>query len=197
MDEKSTPISSLNNDSDSNEVYNDILSKYNNLNQQEMSQEPLNLMPPPSPGGLENMQNPNPDMRRLENKFENSNINQDMYRINMQNEVYQKDYNQELKRINDFNRNHNDDSGDDDEEEYEEIYEVPKWRIVLNEIRIPLYIFIFIFLFFNSSFGLDKFIQRFLPTFVSQHNDCNWKGVLLKAVFVSLFSYLMIKYVYV
>jgi hypothetical protein len=180
MDDKSTPIESLNNKGDESEVVNQILSKYNNL-----QDGPQDSIPPM-----------NKNITQMENQFENRNLNQELYDLGSKNVGYDDHYSKEMKRANSFNNPNQGDLEepyeDENYEEYE-IEEVPLWRRVLNEIRIVLYIFIFVIVFFNCSF--DKFFVGKLPYFGNQFNECNTYGVLLKALFVSLLSYIFIRFI--
>jgi hypothetical protein len=178
MDDKSTPIESLNRNDDS-EVVNQILNKYNNLGNTETT------IPPP-----------NPNITQMENNFENRNLNQEMFDHSSNNIAYKQHYENELKRTSKLNMNQNiedqDEYEDDDYEEYE-VVEIPLWRRILNEIRIPLFIFIFIILISNCSF--DKLIIKKVPFLGNEFNECNTYGFLLKAFLISVFSYLLIKFI--
>jgi hypothetical protein len=180
MDDKSTPIESLNRNDDS-EVVNEILNKYNNLGNTD------NGMPPA-----------NPNIPQLEQKFENRNLNQEMFEHNSTNIAYKQHLDNELKRTNNYNSNKNiqenneNDYEDEDYEEYEMV-EIPLWRRVLNEIRIPLFIFIFIVIFFNCSF--DKLLLKRIPFLGNEYNECNTYGFFAKAFLISVLSYLLIKFI--
>ena len=67
------------------------------------------------------------------------------------------------------------------------------WKRILNEIRIPIFIFILVLVFFNCSF--DKFLLNKVAFFGNQYNECNTYGFLLKAFLISLLSYLLIRFV--
>jgi len=184
-DDKSTPISSLNNRDDS-EVVNQILNKYNNLQDGQTTITP-----------------PNSNIPVMENQFENRNLNQEIYNISSDNVQYNDHYQQELKRTkqqqNVYNTYENEDDDEDssEEDEYEEyeIVQVPLWKRIMNELRIPLYIFILILLFFNCTF--DKKLIKFFPKLGNPFNECNTYGFLLKSLLISIISYLLIKYLYV
>jgi hypothetical protein len=181
MDDKSTPIESLNRNDDS-EVVNQILNKYNNLGNTD-----------------DTIPSMNPNIPEMENKFENRNLNKEMFEHNSNNVVYKDHYENELKRTNQFNSKKNiqeqndyDDEDEYDEDEYE-VVEIPLWRRVLNEIRIPLFIFIFIIIFSNCSF--DKLLIKRVPLLGNEFNECNTYGFLLKAFLISVFSYILIKFI--
>jgi hypothetical protein len=182
MDEKSTPIESLNNRTDDSEVVNNILNKYNSLQDGQTNIPPLNN-----------------NISNMENKFENRNLNQEMYERGSDNEQYKEHYQNELKRttqVNNPKQNNIEQQYDDsDEEEYEEyeMVELPLWRRVLNEIRIPVYIFIFIVIFSNSTF--DKLLIKKVPFLGNEYNDCNTYGFLLKAFVISILSYIFIRFI--
>jgi hypothetical protein len=173
MDEQSTPIESLNR-TDDTEVVNNILNKYNNLQD-------------------------NTNLPQMEQQFENRNLNQEMYQHSSNNVAFKEHYENEVKRVSKQNKPvvQNDDDDDqesvyDDDEEYE-VIEIPLWRRILNEIRIPIYIFIFIVIFNNCAF--DKFLIKKVPLLGNQFNECNTYGFLLKAFLISIFSYLLIRFV--
>jgi len=180
MDDKSTPISSLNNRSDDSEVVNQILSKYNNLQDGQTSIPPLNNNIP-----------------AMENQFENRNLNQEMYNLNTNNVVYKDHYQKEINRVNNHQKNNNYQDEDEDDEQYEDDYQeydvvqIPLWKKILNEIKIPVFIFIFILIFSNCTF--DKFLTHKIPFLGNQFNQCNTYGFLLKAFLISILSYISIR----
>jgi hypothetical protein len=184
MDDKSTPIASLNNKGDESEVVNQILTKYNDLQDGQTNIPPIN-----------------PNINEMENQFENRNLNKEIYDLSSNNVPYQDHYQKEVQRANQYNDSKNqqyDDNEqyeDDDGDEYEEyeVIELPLWKRVLNELRIPFYIFIFIILFFNGTF--DKFFINKVPFFGNQYNEINTYGFLLKVFIISLLSYLFIRFV--
>ena len=181
MDDKSTPIESLNNKGDESEVVNQILTKYNNLQDGQTSLPPLNS-----------------NINEMENQFENRNLNKEIYDLSSNNTQYQDHYQKEIKRVSQYNNANNQQYDDneqyEDDEEYDEyeVIELPLWKRILNELRIPFYIFIFILLFFNGSF--DKFFINKVPFFGNQYNECNTYGYLLKVFVISLLSYLFIRF---
>ena len=184
MDEKSTPISSLNNKSDDSDVVNQILSKYNNLQDGQTSIPPVNN-----------------NVTQMETQFENRNLNQEMYNLNANNVAYKDHYQKELQRSNQYQKkdeeqydgnDENDEGYEEDYEEYE-VVELPLWKRILNEIRIPLFIFIFILAFSNCTF--DKMLLKKIPFLGNQFNECNTYGFLLKAFLISLLSYILIRFV--
>ena len=178
MDEKSTPISSLNNKNDESEVVNQILTKYNNLQDGQTSIPPLN-----------------PNVQQMETDFENRNLNKEIYNLNSNNVAYQDHYQKEIQRTNPQQNQQYEQDDNQYEEDYDEyeVVEVPLWRRILNEIRIPFFIFIFILVFFNGSF--DKFFINKVPFFGNQYNECNTYGFLLKAFLISVLSYLFIRFI--
>lgn len=204
-DDKSTPISALNNGNDDSEVVSQVLEKYTNLNDnnrndhQRMSQD---LMPRPSPGGDIMQLDPiNPNQRQMEERFENRDINAQLYNMNGQDPMLMQDYQRQLDKSNQYIRSQQREQMGDDEEEYEEYEEIeyvddqPAWRRTLNEVRIPVIIFIFVFIFFNKNFMVDKFICKYNFFGNPEHYECNWKGVLLKCVIVALFAYITIRFI--
>jgi hypothetical protein len=184
MDDKSTPIENLNNKVDDTEVVNKILSKYNNLQDGQTSIPPLN--------------NNQPEM---EQKFENRNINEEIYNLNSNNDAYNDHYQKEIKRTSNQyeEKNKKNNIQEYDEEDYEdeydefEVVEIPLWKKILNEVRIPFFIFIFIILLSNSIF--DKFLLSKLPFLGNLFNEFNTYGVLLKAFIISILSYIFIRFI--
>jgi hypothetical protein len=123
--------------------------------------------------------------------------NKEIFDLNANNVVYKEHYDKELQRTNQiYNPPPNDDNNEDIyEEDYEyEIIELPLWKKILNELRIPLFIFIFILLISNCTF--DKLLLKKLPYFGNQFNECNTYGFLLKAFLISLLSYILIRFVH-
>ena len=182
MDDMSTPISSLNNKGDESEVVNQILNKYNNLQDGQTTIPPLNNNIP-----------------QMETKFENRNLNQEIYNLNSNNDVYKDHYQKELKRTSQYqNKGNEQDEDDENESVYEENYdeyeviEIPLWKRILNEFRIPLFIFILILIFSNCTF--DKLLINKIPILGNQFNECNTYGFLLKAFLISIFSYILIRF---
>ena len=113
MDDKSTPIASLNNKGDDTEVVNNILSKYNNLQDGQTSIPPLNNNIP-----------------QMEKQFENRNLNQEIFQHSSNNVAYEKHYDNEVKRVSNQGKqnNYQDDDQDsiyEDDEEYEVIEKSP------------------------------------------------------------------------
>lgn len=167
MDDKSTPIASLNNQDDS-QVVNQLLDKYNDL----------------QGGGNQNM----------EQQFESRNINQEIYKLKSDNSEYQEHYQQELKRTtpSQNQQNQQDEQYEEEYEEYE-VIQLPLWKRILNELRIPFFIIISILIFLNCSF--DKLIINKIPFLGNAYNECNTYGFLLKVFLASILSYILIKFV--
>ena len=180
MDEKSTPIDSLNNRGDESDVVNQILSKYNNL------QNGQTNIPPPN------------NIAQMENQYENRNMNKEIYDLNSNNVAYKDHYEKEIQRTNQYQKPQQQIEIADNENEYDEyeeyeVVEIPLWKRILNEIRIPIFIFIIILILFNCSF--DKLLLSKIPKLGNQYNECNTYGFLIKAFIVSLLSYILIKFI--
>jgi hypothetical protein len=182
MDDKSTPIESLNNKTDDTEVVNKILSKYNNLQDGQTSISALNNNIP-----------------QMEEKFENRNLNKEIYDLNSNNDAYNEHYQKEIKRTSNLQNQKNivedydEEQYDDDEYDEYEIVEIPLWKKILNELRIPFFIFVFILLLSNCTF--DKFLLGKLPILGNKFNECNTYGILLKAFLISILSYIFIRFI--
>ena len=203
-DDMSTPISRLGSSDrrDSSRIASNIMDKYNSMNQMgqmEQADMATNLMPrPQSSGDILEMPPMDSSIRDLEEKFENRDVNQQLYEMNARDPVLVQQYNQQLKKSNDFLRSQAQVDQPEGEEEYEEYEDVeyeedPLWRRWLNEARIVIFIVIFVTLFFNVNFGVDKYLCRY-SFFGNENYDCNWKGVLLKLICVGLFSYFAIRF---
>ena len=82
-----------------------------------------------------------------------------------------------------------------DEEDYDEyeIEELPLWKKIVNEIRVPLFIFLMI-LVFMSEMPNKTLIQK-VPFLGNIYNEINTKGFLLKAVLCSLVAYVLIRFI--
>jgi hypothetical protein len=182
MDEKSTPIANLNNRSDDSEVVNEILNKYNNL---------------------QNSPSQSQQQTELENNFENRNLNNEVYNANMDNTSYKQHHESELQRVQQQHyqqqqyqqqlpQGGNDDNEYEEYEEYE-VLELPLWKRILNDVRIPLIIFFLILVFFNPTF--DKFLILRAPYLGNQYNESNTYGFLFKALLVAVVSYISIKFI--
>jgi hypothetical protein len=200
-DDMSTPISHLGSRK-SSQIASNIMDKYNSMNQMghmEQADMATNLMPrPQSSGDILEMPPMDPSMRDLEEKFENRDVNQELYEMNARDPILVQQYNQQLKKTNDVLRTQaqvDQGEGEEEFEEYEDVEyeEDPLWRRWLNEARIVIFIVIFVTLFFNVNFGVDKYLCRY-SFFGNENYDCNWKGVLLKSICVGLFSYLAIRF---
>ncbi len=200
-DDMSTPISHLGSRK-SSQIASNIMDKYNSMNQMghmEQADMATNLMPrPQSSGDILEMPPMDPSMRDLEEKFENRDVNQELYEMNARDPILVQQYNQQLKKTNDVLRTQaqvDQGEGEEEFEEYEDVEyeEDPLWRRWLNEARIVIFIVIFVTLFFNVNFGVDKYLCRY-SFFGNENYDCNWKGVLLKSVAVGIFSYLAIRF---
>lgn len=176
MDDKSTPISALNNKSDDSEVVNQILNKYNNLQD-----------------GQTNIPPPNQNIAQMEDQFENRNLNKEIYNLSGDNVAYKEHHQKEMQRISQQNQpQYEEEQYEEDYDEYE-VIEVPLWKRIVNEIRIPFFIFLFIIIFSNCSF--DKFLITKVPILGNQFNECNTYGFLLKALLISILSYIVIRFI--
>jgi len=176
MDDKSTPISALNNKSDDSEVVNQILNKYNNLQD-----------------GQTNIPPPNQNITQMEDQFENRNLNKEIYNLSGDNVAYKEHHQKEMQRIAQQNQpQYEEEQYEEDYDEYE-VIEVPLWKRIVNEIRIPFFIFLFIIIFSNCSF--DKFLITKVPILGNQFNECNTYGFLLKALLISILSYVFIRFI--
>ena len=184
MDDMSTPIENLNNRSNDSEVVNNILSQYNNLDNSDMPSRSTSIS-------------------EMENTFEKRNLNNEIYDLKTNDETYKQHYQKEVNRVNNGQRqgqgendsNENDQNEMYEEDEYEEyeVVKLPLWKVILNQIRIPLFIFITILMFFNYSF--DKLLVNKIGYFGNKFNECNTFGFLFKTFIVSIISYVLIYFI--
>jgi hypothetical protein len=178
MDNKSTPIDSLNSAPDDSQVVNNILTKYNNLQSGSGELPPIN-----------------PNIPNMEKEFDNRNLNKEMYNHSSQNIAYENDYKNEIQRTAKFNQKQNYEEDEYEDEEYEEVEEdvVPLWKKVFNELRIPLFIMIMVLIFMNKKF--EKMFVKSVSFFGNQFNEVNTYGFVMLSLFVALSSYLMIRFI--
>ena len=175
-DERSTPISSLNNVHDESETVNQVLSKYNSLQQENNDSIPAQ----------------NPNIAHMEQKFENRDLNQESYQRQSDGTQYNQHMNSEKYRIQ---QKQQPDSYEEDNESYEEyeIEELPLWKKILNELRVPIFIFISIVLIMSKY--SNKFILSKLPFLGNEFNDLNTIGFLLKSLICAVISYLLVRFI--
>ncbi len=192
MGDKSTPISSLNNNLDESEIANRQIQQFNaNLGGGFQQSTPLNQLQqsadiPPL----------NPQITQMEQKFENRNLNQEIYGLNTSDITSAEHRRREMNRLrNQQMEDDDEDEDEDDEELYEEFEQedVPLWKKIINEVRIPLIVFLLAVIFFNCSF--DKMMLRSIPMFGDQYNQCNNYGFLVKAFLVAVLSYVLILFI--
>jgi hypothetical protein len=182
MDEKSTPLSSLNNKPDDSDTVNQILSKYNTLQNNEGSMPPKDSNIP-----------------KMEKEFEDRNLNNEMYNLKADNAQYAQHQASEKQRLNNMQQQQQQQQqieyDDDDEESYEEyeIEELPLWKKIVNEIRIPLFIFLSIILVMSSS--SNKLLIAKVPFLGNEYNDLNTFGFLLKAFITALIAYVLVRFI--
>ena len=173
MDDKSTPIDTLNRGGDDSNVVNNLLNKYHNM---------------PSEGELPPM---NQNIPAMERQMESNDINQDIYNHSAQDEMAKQKHQMEMRRAQQYQMQQQDEDYEDDEYEYYE--DVPTWKKVVNEIKVPLFIFVLVIIFFSQP--LNKMLIKNIPFFASDHSDSNLYGLLAKAFLVALVGYLLIKFV--
>ena len=180
-DTKSTPLSSLNNKPDESETVNQILEKYNNLeNNGSIPAKDKNVP-------------------KMEEQFENRNLNNEMYNLKADNTQYAQHQENEKQRINNLNAQNQQQQNiqyeDEDDESYEEyeMEEVPLWKKIVNEVRIPLFIFLSIVLVMSSS--SNKLLISKVPFFGNEYNDLNTMGFLLKAFICALIAYILVRFI--
>ena len=181
MDEKSTPLSSLNNKPDDTDTVNQILSKYNTLQNNDGS----------IPAKDDNIP-------KMEKEFESRNLNSEMYKLKADNSQYAQHQASEKQRINNMQQHQqqqNIEYEDDDDASYEEyeIEELPLWKKIVNEIRIPLFIFLSIILVMSSK--SNKLLISKIPFLGNEYNEINTSGFLLKAFICALIAYVLVRFI--
>ena len=180
MDEKSTPLYSLNNKPDDSDTVNQILSKYNTLQNNE--------------GTLPSKDS---NIPKMEESFENRNLNSEMYKLKADNSQYAQHQASEKQRLSQMQQQNveYDDDGDNDDESYEEyeIEELPLWKKIVNEIRIPLFIFLSIILVMSTS--SNKLLISKVPFLGNEYNELNTVGFLLKAFICALIAYILVRFI--
>ena len=194
MDDKSTPISSLNNNIDESEIANKMIQQFSsNLGGGMQQTTPLNQL-----NQSADIPPLNPQISQMEQNFENRNLNQEIYGLNTSDVNTAEHRRRELNRLRKQQMEDEDDEEDEDDDE-DELYEeyeqedVPLWKKIINEVRIPLIIFLLVIIFFNSSF--DKMMLRNIPMLGDQFNSCNNYGFLVKAFLVAVLSYVLILFI--
>ncbi len=125
-DDMSTPISRLgaSDRRDSSRIASNIMDKYNSMNQMghmEQVDMATNLMPrPQSSGDILEMPPMDTSIRDLEEQFENRDVNKELYEMNARDPILVQQYNQQLKKSNDYLRTQAQVNQPEGEEEYEE-----------------------------------------------------------------------------
>lgn len=182
-DEKSTPLSSLNNKPDESETVNQILSKYNTL-----QQENNDSIPPQ-----------NPNLPKMEESFENRDLNQESFQRQSDGTQYNQHMNNEKYRMMQMQQQQQQQQGnmedDDDDESYEEyeMEELPLWKKIVNELRVPVLIFVCIALIMPNS--NNKYILGKIPFLGNEFNDLTTLGFLLKALLCAIISYVLVRFI--
>ena len=176
-DDKSTPLASLNNKKDDSKVVNDILSKYNNL-----QESPDGTLPPADP-----------NIPQMEKEFESRDMNNQLYNMNSDNTQFRDHAENEKRRIDSLNQPNDEYYPDEEDFDEYELEEMPLWKKIVNEVRVPLFIFLMILVFMSSM--MDKTLIKKLPFLGNQFNEINTKGFLVKAVICSLIAYIIIRFI--
>ncbi len=180
MDEKSTPIESLNNQKDDSQVVNQILNKYNSL-----EQNPEGTLPPQDK-----------NIPEMENKFENRDLNNQMFEMQSDNTQFKDHSLKEQARVQQYNQPQGDDESafeEDDEYDEYEVEEIPLWKRIVNEIRVPLLIFLMILVFMSQT--NDKLLIKKMPFLGDQFNEINTTGFLIKAFLCSMIAYVLVRFI--
>jgi hypothetical protein len=187
----STPIDSLhdnNNTHDQNpDIVNSVLDKYNNMNIS------------PNAGYEGDLPPINPNIPIMEHDMENRNMNaqlENMRYMNPVEHIEAQKYYQQQQMMNNYQDNGDGDDDEDDEDDYEdEVEKTPLWKKIANESRIIIFILIMVLFLFNNHF--DKLVSQFIPYFrLNNYSyDMNVLGTFIKAFFVGLISYILIRFI--
>ena len=70
---------------------------------------------------------------------------------------------------------------------------MPLWKKIVNEIRVPLFIFLMILVFMSQV--NDRLLIKKLPFLGDQFNEINTTGFLLKALICSIVAYLLVRFI--
>mgnify|MGYP001244813884 CR=1 FL=1 len=179
-DDKSTPLTSLNNKNDDSEVVNNILKNYDNL-----QNNPEGSLPPIDS-----------NIQKMEQEFEDRDMNNSLYNMNSDNTQFKEHSDNEARRLQKMNNNNQvQDEYENDNDEYDEyeVEELPLWKKIVNEIRVPLFIFIMILAIMSATF--DKKIIKTVPLFGDQYNEINTYGFIIKAFICSLLAYILVRFI--
>ena len=134
---------------------------------------------------------------KMEESFENRNLNSEMYKLKADNSQYAQHQASEKQRLSQMQQQNveYDDDGDNDDESYEEyeIEELPLWKKIVNEIRIPLFIFLSIILVMSTS--SNKLLISKVPFLGNEYNELNTVGFLLKAFICALIAYILVRFI--
>ena len=176
-DSKSTPIASLNNKKDDSNVVNEILTKYNNL-----QENPEGTLPPSDPS-----------IPQMEKEFESRDMNNQLYNMRADDTQFKEHSQNEKRRIQDSIKPPQEEYYDEEDYDEYEIEELPLWKKIVNEIRVPLFIFLMILVFMSEM--TNKTLIQKVPFLGNIYNEINTKGFLLKAVLCSLVAYVLIRFI--
>ena len=135
---------------------------------------------------------------KMEEAFENRNLNSEMYKLKADNSQYAQHQASEKQRLSQMQQQdveYDDDGDNDDDESYEEyeIEELPLWKKIVNEIRIPLFIFLSIILVMSTS--SNKLLISKVPFLGNEYNELNTVGFLLKAFVCALIAYILVRFI--
>ena len=176
-DSKSTPIASLNNKKDDSNVVNEILTKYNDL-----QENPEGTLPPSDP-----------NISQMEKEFENRDMNNQLYNMRADDTQFREHSLNEKRRIQNSNKPPQEEYYDEEDYDEYEIEEVPLWKKIVNELRVPLFIFLMILVFMSEK--MNSTLIKKAPFLGNIYNEINTKGFLLKAVLCSLLAYVLIRFI--
>ena len=135
-----------------------------------------------------------PNIPQMEKEFESRDMNNQLYNMNSDNTQFKDHAENEKRRIDTLNQPSDDEyySDEEDFDEYE-LEEMPLWKKIVNEVRVPLFIFLMILVFMSSL--LDKSLIQKIPMLGNQYNEINTKGFLAKAIVCSLIAYVIIRFI--
>ena len=133
----------------------------------------------------------------MEASLENRDLNQESYQRQSDGTQYNQHMNNEKYSMQQMQQqqqqgNMEDDDDDESYEEYE-IEELPLWKKIVNELRVPVLIFVCIALIMPNS--NNKYILCKIPFLGNEFNELTTLGFLLKALLCSILSYILVRFI--
>ena len=150
------------------------MTKYNNL-----QENPEGVLPPADPS-----------ISQMEKDFENRDMNNQLYNMRADDTQFREHSQNEKKRIQDSMKPPQEEYYDEEDYDEYEIEEIPLWKKIINEIRVPLFIFLMILVFMSEM--MNSSLLKKAPFLGNVYNENNTE--LLKQL-SSILAYLLIKFI--